>query len=96
MEQHIERRIRNAIGGDAQRLHEMRTSFRDLSFQYWLLPVWVSAYRFRGRLHQFVVNATTGEVQGDRPWSPWKLAAVALTALACIATLAWLATQPAH
>ena len=47
---------------------------RDVTFKHILLPVWLVAYRFRGRTYRFVVNARTGRVQGERPWSAWKIA----------------------
>ena len=31
------------------------------------------ANRHHGRVYQVIVNAGTGEVQGERPWSFWKL-----------------------
>ena len=34
-----------------------------------LLPVWISSYRFSNTVYRFLVNARTGEVQGERPWS---------------------------
>ena len=44
-----------------------------------LLPVWVAAFRFVGRPYRFVVNGRTGEVQGERPWSFWKIAGPIVT-----------------
>ena len=45
-----------------------------------LLPVWVAAYRYRGRSFRFVVNAQTGRVRGERPWSWIKITLAALAA----------------
>jgi hypothetical protein len=42
----------------------------------------MAAYKYRGRTFRFVVNGRTGRVQGERPWSAWKIAiAVVLGAL---------------
>jgi len=38
------------------------------------LPVWIGAYRFQGKVYQVAVNARTGEVQGERPYSAAKIA----------------------
>ena len=38
-----------------------------------LLPVWISAYRFKNKVFRFLVNARTGEVQAERPWSVAKI-----------------------
>jgi DNA-directed RNA polymerase subunit RPC12/RpoP len=70
----IEGTIRNDIGGDEQRITWRHTTCRDVTFKYLLLPVWVSAYRYRGKVYRFLVNARTGEVQGGRPYSAWKIA----------------------
>lgn len=74
--------IANDIGGDHQRIHAVDTRYGDISFKHILLPVWMSAFRFRSKIYRFVINARTGEVQGERPYSPWKIAfAVLLGAL---------------
>jgi hypothetical protein len=38
-----------------------------------LLPVWMSAYIFKGKTYRFMVNGQTGEVQGESPKSGWKI-----------------------
>lgn len=65
----IESTIRRDIGGDEQRINRMYSQYDRLTYKHLLLPVWVSAYRYQNRVYQFLVNARTGEVQGDRPWS---------------------------
>ncbi|MFO0858259.1 MAG: hypothetical protein U0640_12995 [Phycisphaerales bacterium] len=69
MEPVIVMTIRQDIGGDEQRIEWKQTRWSDLTFKHILLPIWVSAYRFRGKVYQFMVNARTGEVQGDYPLS---------------------------
>ena len=78
----IERDVKFDIGGDRQRIHDIRTAVSDVTFKHVLLPVWLAAYKYRGRTFRFVVNGRTGRVQGERPWSVWKIAfAVVLGAL---------------
>ncbi|GAB4453496.1 MAG: hypothetical protein OHK0029_06440 [Armatimonadaceae bacterium] len=67
------------IGGDTQRVHWVDTDYTRKTFKHLLLPVWVSAFQYEGKTYQVVVNARTGEVQGDRPWSIWKIAFLILT-----------------
>jgi DNA-directed RNA polymerase subunit RPC12/RpoP len=76
------------IGGDTQQIHEVRTSFDELTFKHILLPVWVGGYRFRNRMFAVVVNGRTGEVQGQRPWSWIKITAAVLAGVAAIAIIA--------
>ncbi|WP_297614354.1 primosomal protein N' (replication factor Y) - superfamily II helicase [uncultured Roseicyclus sp.] len=88
MEDQIRADIRHDIGGDMQRIEQMTLRIDDVTFKHILLPIWVAAYRYRGRSYRFVVNGQTGRVQGERPWSWIKitlaliLAALALGAVA--------------
>ncbi|MEL7262348.1 MAG: primosomal protein N' (replication factor Y) - superfamily II helicase, partial [Pseudomonadota bacterium] len=34
-----------------------------------------------GETYRFVVNGRTGRVQGERPWSAWKIAIAVITGL---------------
>ncbi len=70
------------IGGDAQRVQSASTQYSGITFKHILLPIWISAYRYGGQLHRILINARTGEVQGSRPYSPWKIAGAVLLALA--------------
>ena len=65
--------IRRDIGGDAQRVREVATQYTDLKFKHVLLPVWLSAYRFRDKTFRFLVNGQTGEVAGESPLSWFKV-----------------------
>ncbi len=79
------------IGGDHQRISSLHTRHHDLTFKHILLPVWISAFRYGGKTYRMVVNARTGEVQGERPWSAWKIFFFVLAMIAIIATVIVLA-----
>lgn len=87
----IDQSIRRDIGGDHQRVGSADTSYHDITFKHLLLPMWVSAYRYQGKAYTFLVNARTGEVQGDRPYSVWKIVGLVLLILAVVVTIALLA-----
>ncbi|MFN3615924.1 MAG: primosomal protein N' (replication factor Y) - superfamily II helicase [Rubrimonas sp.] len=74
--------VRRAIGGDQQRIERLDSRIEDVTFKHVLLPIWVGAYRYRGRTYRLVLNGRTGAVHGERPWSAWKLALAALGAIA--------------
>jgi len=74
MARQIERDIRVDIGGDEQRISSVDTDTRDIRFKHVLLPVWMAAYKYRDKTYRFVVNGQSGKVQGERPWSAWKIA----------------------
>jgi len=69
----IRRDIERDIGGDHQRIHAADTRYGAIRFKHILLPVWLAAFRFRDRTYRFVVNGRTGKVQGERPYSVWKI-----------------------
>lgn len=81
MEAQIRRDIQHDIGGDAQRIDHMQVRIADVTFKHVLLPVWVAAYRYRGKSFRFVVNGQTGKVQGERPWSWIKITLAIIAAL---------------
>ncbi len=67
MEPTIESSICSDIGGDHQQIDGKKTQYDNVTFKHILLPVYVSAYRYRDKVFRFLVNARTGEVQGERP-----------------------------
>ncbi|GAA5195622.1 hypothetical protein GCM10023322_62730 [Rugosimonospora acidiphila] len=73
-----------AIGGDEQRLHSVDTAFSGITFKLMLLPVWLACYLHAGRTYQVAVNARTGEVIGQRPYSPAKIAAAVIAGLVLV------------
>ena len=79
MEAVIRGDVRRDIGGDHQRIHSLDTAHRHITFKHVLIPLWICSYRYRGKIYRFLVNARTGEVQGQRPWSWVKITLAALT-----------------
>jgi hypothetical protein len=82
MESEVSAEARRRIGGDEQRVHSCKTQYSEVTFKHLLLPVWLLAYRYNGKAYQVMVNAATGEVQGERPWSWVKI----LCTIAVVAT----------
>ncbi len=89
----IEQDVREDIGGDEQRIDNISTSYSAVTFKHILLPVYIGAYRFREKVYQVMVNARTGEVQGDRPYSFWKIFFFVLFWIAVIAVVAYLRSR---
>jgi predicted RNA-binding Zn-ribbon protein involved in translation (DUF1610 family) len=84
MAQVIDATIRNDIGGNEQQIHSRQTEYRRITFKHVLLPVWLTAYRFREKIYRILINARTGEVQGERPYSAWKIAGAVVVGLVII------------
>jgi len=89
MDRVIQRDIRFDIGGDRQRIHTVDTRLGAVTFKHVLLPVWLAAYKYRGETYRFVVNGRTGRVQGERPYSAWKIAVAVLLGLAVAAAVGY-------
>jgi hypothetical protein len=89
----IQQDVRQRIGGDEQRIHSIDTHYDAITYKHLLLPVWLLAYRFHDKPYQVMVNAGTGEVQGERPWSWVKIAAAVVSLLAVIGVVVFLANR---
>lgn len=74
--------VRHDIGGDHQRILTLNTRHSSITFKHVLLPMWICSYRYKEKIYRFLVNARTGEVQGQRPWSWVKISLAALAAAA--------------
>ncbi|UWQ35007.1 TFIIB-type zinc finger domain-containing protein [Leisingera sp. M527] len=93
MDRVIERDVRFDIGGDRQRIGNIDTQVSEVTFKHILLPVWLAAYKYRGKTYRFVINGQSGRVQGERPYSAVKIGAAALAAAIVIAAIAYFAGQ---
>lgn len=82
----IEGSVRSDIGGDVQQIHSINTNYNDIKFKHILLPLWISAYKYNNKVYRFTVNARTGEVQGERPYSAWKIFFLCLSIAIVIGT----------
>ena len=87
MRDHLLQETRRRIGGDTQRIHSLDDQYSPLAFQYVLLPVWLLAYRYHGKSYQVLVNASTGEVVGERPYSALKITFAVILALLALLIL---------
>ena len=82
--------VRRDIGGDRQRVARVDTRYDEVKFKHVLLPVWVSAYRYRDKAYRFVVNGQTGEVAGESPVSWQKTTLIVVGVVIWLLFLAWL------
>ena len=88
-----ERWCRQDIGGDTQRISSMNMSLSKETFKHILLPVYVSAYRFKGKEYNFFINGENGAVSGSRPYSFWKIFFAIVFVLALIGTIIYFGNQ---
>jgi DNA-directed RNA polymerase subunit M/transcription elongation factor TFIIS len=75
------------IGGDEQRVHSIQTQYSATTYKNILLPAWLSVYRYGDKVYRFIVNARTGEVHGERPYSVIKIILAVLAAIVILVIL---------
>lgn len=80
----IRENVRQDIGGDEQRIFSVHTAYKDITFKHILLPVWISAYRYKDKVYRLLINGQTGEVQGERPYSAIKIILTVLIFVALV------------
>ncbi|WP_010584857.1 hypothetical protein [Schlesneria paludicola] len=79
---------RQRIGGDEQQITSLNANYSRITYKHLLLPVWLLAYRYRNETYQVMINATTGVVSGQRPYSAVKIA-FAITLAVIVALFFW-------
>ena len=85
MAEQIEEDCRADIGGDEQQVSTMHTLDADVLFRLLLMPLWMATYLVSGKTYHVYVNANTGEVVGERPYSAVKITLLVLAVLAALA-----------
>lgn len=70
----VSQAITSKQNADHVRSLNVNIRYRNLTFKHILLPIWLSSYTYGTKIYQFCINGQTGEVQGDAPISPWKVA----------------------
>jgi DNA-directed RNA polymerase subunit RPC12/RpoP len=81
MDEEIRVLVRRAIGGDTQQITSIRTQYDGITFKHLLLPVWLSAFDYHGKTYRVLINAQTGQVRGERPYSWIKITLAVIGAL---------------
>ncbi|MCK5902500.1 MAG: primosomal protein N' (replication factor Y) - superfamily II helicase [Cocleimonas sp.] len=84
MDHHIDRAIREDIGGDQQRIADVRTSHSETTFKHLLLPVWSAAFKYKGKTYRYVVNGRNGKIHGERPYSTVKIFFAIIFLISCL------------
>jgi predicted RNA-binding Zn-ribbon protein involved in translation (DUF1610 family) len=84
MDRQIRSDVRRDIGGDTQRITSLHTRYRNVTFKYLVLPLYVLKYRFKDKFFPVVINGVTGTIAGKRPFSWLKIALAVLIAAGVI------------
>lgn len=89
----IHSEVRQRIGGDTQQVNSVNSRYEAITFKHLLLPTWLMAYQYHDKTYQVFINAATGEVQGERPYSAWKIAFAVLVAVLAIGAIVAVSNQ---
>ena len=81
----LEQSIRNVVTrqyhADSVRNVRFSTTHSNITYKYVMLPLWVSSFRYKDKIYQFLVNGQTGKVGGQSPLSPIKVTLAIIFAL---------------
>jgi len=83
----IEDEIRDDIGGDEQRINNIQTQYNNIGYKNLLFPVWIASFKYERKDYQYAINARSGKVVGDRPYSYIKIAFAVISALIVAGTI---------
>lgn len=61
------------------------TDYRDITYKYILVPVWISSFQYKEKTYQFAVNGQTGKVGGKTPISVFRV----ILAILIVAGIIW-------
>ncbi len=69
----IDRKVRDDIGGDEQRVDSINSSYYNNKYKNTLLPIWTASFSWNNRDYNYAINAQTGKIVGERPYSIVKI-----------------------
>jgi len=66
----------------------LNSEYRNITYKHVLLPLWESAFGYKGKTFHYLINGENGKVSGNRPWSVPKIIAAVIAGLAILIALA--------
>lgn len=90
LDSHISDVIEVENRADRVRNLQFVTKYRNITYKYLLLPVWISSYKYKDKVYKFMINGQTGKVSGKIPISIPKVILTIVGVLAIIGIFMWL------
>ena len=90
MREQAKKACRDSIKSSHVRNFSMTADFGEETWRYVLLPVYLAAYKFEGKVYQVMLNGQTGAIAGQKPvawWKIWLAVAAMLTPGLCLGLL---------
>ncbi|MFK7972798.1 MAG: hypothetical protein AB8F95_20680 [Bacteroidia bacterium] len=73
----INKQVEDAAGeevdADFHKEVDMQLRMEGLSLRHVLIPVWIVAMKYRGKTYHACIDGRTGKVEGEQPWSPFRI-----------------------
>ncbi len=83
----IKQNIRYDIGGDQQQIHSIQTKHNNVTYKNVLFPVWTASFKWKNKEYNYALNAQTGKIVGERPYSYVKLVFAVLAVILVVGGL---------
>jgi len=94
MERIIRQTINQDIGGDQQRIESMQTQYHHTTYKNTLLPIWTAQFKWNGKEYNYAINAQTGKITGERPYSIVKIVFLIISILLIVGAWVYLDGHP--
>ena len=96
MERELESMARSEVLGrydEVSNIH-VQADYRDETYKHVLLPMYSTAYTYKGKHYRVLINGQSGRVEGDYPQSPVRIGAIVLLVLLIVALVYWFSSGP--
>ncbi len=94
MSHKIEKNIRYDIGGDQQQIQSVQTQHNNITYKNVLFPVWTASFNWDNKEYHYAINAQTGKIVGERPYSVVKIVFAVASALLFASGFFYVANHP--
>jgi len=84
MDATIQSNCASDVPGDTHRNLRVSSRYSDETFKHVLLPIWIAAYDYQGKVYRYLVNGQSGKLHGTAPYSVVKIAAAVIFAILVI------------
>jgi hypothetical protein len=81
------------VPGDTYRNLVINPSYAGRTFKHVLVPVWLLSYNYGAKAYQVIVNGSTGQIAGTRPYSAWKIFFAVVAAIIAAIVIAILSNR---
>lgn len=81
---HMEQSLEQMARDDVLRRYDevkdvlLRSDYRDETYKHIMLPIYATAYTYKGKKYHVLINGQSGRVEGDYPKSPAKIIGIIL------------------